>query len=111
MGDQLWIARYMLGRVAEDFKISVSYEPKMFKHFAGSGGHCNFSTKTMRENGGLDYLSAMMDKLKSKHSLHIELYGDNSKRLVGEYETSKIDNFTWGFGDRSASIRIPTSQA
>jgi glutamine synthetase len=54
------MARYLLGRVAEDFKISVSYDPKMFKHFAGSGGHCNFSTKTMREKGGLDYLESVI---------------------------------------------------
>jgi len=50
------VARYLLGRVAEDFKISISYDPKMFKHFAGSGGHCNFSTHTMREVGGEQYL-------------------------------------------------------
>jgi glutamine synthetase len=49
IGDHLWVGRYLLGRVAEDFKVSVSYDPKLFKHFAGSGGHVNFSTKTMRE--------------------------------------------------------------
>ena len=28
--DHLWMARYLLGRVAEDYNISVSYEPKLF---------------------------------------------------------------------------------
>lgn len=83
IGDHLWIARYLLGRVAEDFKVSVSYDPKLFKHFAGSGGHVNFSTKTMREKGGLPLLESIMDKLSKKHAMHLELYGDNSKRLSG----------------------------
>ncbi len=109
VADHLWMARYLLGRVAEDFKISVSYDPKMFKHFAGSGGHCNFSTKTMREKGGLDYLKSVIQKLSKKHEMHIECYGDNSKRLSGLFETSKKDEFSWGIGDRAASIRVPSS--
>ena len=108
IGDHLWMARYLLGRTAEDFKTSVSYDPKLFKHFAGSGGHLNFSTKEMREVGGLDLLKSTVDKLSKKHALHLELYGDNSKRLSGEFETSKFDTFSWGFGDRGASVRIPT---
>ena len=39
------------------------------------------------------------------------LYGDNSKRLTGEFETSNKDIFSWGVGDRSASCRIPTFTA
>jgi glutamine synthetase len=108
IGDHLWVGRYLLGRVAEDFKISVSYDPKLFKHFAGSGGHVNFSTKTMREKGGLPLLESIMDKLSKKHAMHLELYGDNSKRLSGMHETSRYDTFTWGFGDRTASVRVPT---
>ena len=30
-GDQLWLARYILSRVAEDFETVVSYEPKPVK--------------------------------------------------------------------------------
>ncbi len=57
----------------------------------------------------MDYIKSLMTKLEQKHTTHIELYGDNSKRLSGEFETSKADIFTWGIGDRSASVRIPTS--
>jgi glutamine synthetase len=46
-------------------------------------------------------------KLGKNHKLHIELYGDNSKRLTGEHETSSIDKFSYGIGDRSVSVRIP----
>ena len=63
IGDHLWVARYLLGRVAEDLKVSVSFDPKLFKHFAGSGGHLNFSSKTMREKGGLPLLESIINKL------------------------------------------------
>ena len=46
------MARYLLGRVAEDFNLTISYEPKLFDHFAGAGGHVNYSTRAMREGAG-----------------------------------------------------------
>lgn len=52
-----------------------------------------------------------MNKLADKHNLHLELYGDNSERLSGKHETSHKDKFTYGVGDRSASVRIPTNVA
>lgn len=39
------------------------------------------------------------------------MYGDNSKRLTGKHETSSREKFTSGVGDRSASVRIPTTTA
>ncbi len=39
------------------------------------------------------------------------MYGDNSKRLTGNHETSSKENFTSGVGDRTASVRIPTITA
>lgn len=63
----------------------------MFRYFSGSGGHCNFSTKSLRDTGGLDLLQSYMKKLEARHAMHLEMYGDNSKRLKGEFETSKYD--------------------
>lgn len=106
----MWMARYLLKKVAEEFRLSISFEPKLFKDWNGSGAHCNFSTKVMREgSGGMKYIEDMMAKFGKKHMLHMRLYGeDNQKRLTGLHETSSFEEFTFGCGNRGASFRIPT---
>jgi len=107
------MSRYLLQRVAEDFNVSISFAPKLFSDWNGSGCHTNYSTKTMREGTqGMPYIHAIMEKFAAKHADHIELYGDdNNKRLTGHHETSSVDKFSFGTGNRAASIRIPTSTA
>lgn len=109
-GDHLTIARYLLNRVSEEFGLTVSFAPKLFTDWNGSGCHTNFSTKTMRAGTGqMKYIEDMMVHLEKKHALHIELYGaDNHKRLTGIHETSSVSKFNYGTGNRAASIRIPT---
>jgi len=61
-------------------------------------------------NKGMGYIEDMMERFRAKHSLHMELYGeDNNKRLTGIHETSSFQDFTYGTGNRAASFRIPTS--
>ena len=105
--DELWLARYILHKLSEEFKVNISFEPKLMAEINGSGLHTNFSTDETRGEGGYDVILQMMGKMEKKHEQHIAVYGDNSKRLTGLHETSSKEKFSFSEGDRGKSVRIP----
>lgn len=107
---QLWMARYILNRIANKSMYKINYHPKPYgQNFSGSGLHTNFSTKDMRNENGLEIIVNSMKKLELNHSDYIDSCGaDNTLRLTGHHETSDINTFTYGIADRTASVRIPS---
>uniref|UniRef100_A0A8C5A3G5 Glutamine synthetase n=1 Tax=Gadus morhua TaxID=8049 RepID=A0A8C5A3G5_GADMO len=113
VADHLWVARFILHRVCEDFGLLATMDPKPIEgNWNGSGCHTNVSTKQMREEGGLKYIEQAIEKLSHRHQEHISVYDprggeDNKRRLTGLHETANIKDFSHGVANRGASIRIP----
>ncbi len=110
-GDEVWMARYLCERTAEQYGVKIDWHPKPVKgDWNGSGMHANFSNGAMREQGGKEMMVKICETFGENIERHISVYGaDNDQRLTGLHETQAIDKFSYGEFDRGASIRIPVA--
>jgi glutamine synthetase len=114
---QLLIMRFILIRNGENYNLNISFDNILSKknNINNSGCHVNISNKYMRNNNGLEFIKNKIIILKEKflkENINEETFNyifgkDNTERLTGNLETSKWNKFTWGYGTRHTSIRIP----
>lgn len=56
----------------------------------GAGAHCNFSTLSMRDVGGIQHINSAIEKLSKEHDRHITLYDPTGVSYLVVY-----DDISW----------------
>ncbi|XP_065170276.1 glutamine synthetase 1, mitochondrial-like [Atheta coriaria] len=99
--DDIIVGRYLLQRIAAEFGVDASFNPKGVKK-GGSDLHVKFSTSFMAEQNGIEQILAAAEALAKKHKAHMSIYNSRKTKHRGKFK-----KFTWGMGDRGYSVRIP----
>jgi glutamine synthetase len=112
IGDELWVARYILIRVCELYNAYPVFESKdieKYEKYDISKGYVNFSTNKMRSENGFDNIIETCEKLKLKHKEYLDICGiESTNTNCGiENTNSHCENFNFGVSNRTTSVRIP----
>ena len=107
VADDLWMAKYILERVAEDFGVIVSFNPKPVGNLIGASAHCLFSTKSMRETGGIKHIEEAVVKLRHAED-NLEVH-HSIKKLDSKHTRVELirKNTSYPGDGIESSIRIP----
>ena len=107
IGDQIWIARWLLYRIAEDYNISATLTPKPVKET----GMVLVCIQTFLQNKCVKTVDmtivAGCEALGKNAEFHVQNYGAGIEdRLTGDHETQRFRPFLT-VQVIEASIRIP----
>ena len=112
--DEVWIARYILLRLCEKYRVDVNWQPQTARR-SSTTGTAPGCTRTSRRSTCAKSAARSTSRRSWRRSTthkdeHIAVYGpDNHLRLTGLHETQSIDKFNYGVANRGASIRVPHS--
>lgn len=115
LGDQLWMSRHVLLRLAEALGVPVSFDPSLAgKGGTGMGCYIKYSTEETRKPGiGLVAIQQHVGRLQATHMQHIMAYGKGSLQRVmskaSSCSQSAVSSFTCGFGNKAAMVVVPTT--
>ena len=107
VGDQLYVARWLLHRIAEDYDVVVTFDAKPTKGDWNGAG----ATPTSRPRRCVRATSAIEKACKAlgkNGDLHVKNYGHGIEEPPhGQARDGPWNEFSYGVSDRGASIRIP----
>lgn len=96
IGDHLYMSRYILHRLAETFGVRVSFKPVPLPGVRTiAGGHLNFSTVRMREEGGIRYTMFVLKDIPLRHMNTIMSFSSKFSKQMKALGITRDIVFVW----------------